>query len=102
MPSPNRRLDSWKEIAEYLGRGLSTVRRWEENGLPVHRVPGGVRQAVFAFTGEIDQWMVEAGEAADAAAPLRSGSNVLLMPQSGGALPAAELRPAAADPEALR
>lgn len=51
------RLDSWKEIATYLGRDLRTVRRWEENGLPVHRVPGGERRAVFAYRGEIDAWM---------------------------------------------
>jgi hypothetical protein len=33
------RLDSWKEIASYLGRGVRTVQRWEcEEGLPVHRL----------------------------------------------------------------
>lgn len=54
----NKRLDSWKAIADYLGRDLSTVRRWEnEKGLPVHRVPGGKRQAVFAFAVEIDDWL---------------------------------------------
>ena len=31
-------LQSWKEIANYFGRGVRTVRRWEkEEGLPVHR-----------------------------------------------------------------
>ena len=36
--SPEDRLDSWKEIAAYLNRGVRTVRRWErEEGLPVHR-----------------------------------------------------------------
>ncbi len=56
MPTePNSRLDSWKEIAAYLGRDLSTVMRWEkEKGLPVHRLPGGKRQAVFALKEEID------------------------------------------------
>ena len=30
------RLDSWKQIAAYLGRGVTTVQRWEaEEGLPV-------------------------------------------------------------------
>jgi hypothetical protein len=52
------RLDSWKEIARYLNRDLSTVRRWEkEKGLPVHRVPGGARQAIFAYSEEIDGWL---------------------------------------------
>ena len=32
------RLDSWKEIAGYLGREVRTVQGWEKNeGLPVHR-----------------------------------------------------------------
>jgi Tol biopolymer transport system component len=52
------RLDSWKEIADYLKRDVRTVIRWgKERGLPVHRVPGGKRQAVFAYTGEIDAWL---------------------------------------------
>jgi hypothetical protein len=56
--APNQRLDSWKEIAEYLGRDVRTAIRWEkERDLPVHRVPGGVRQAVFAYSAEIDSWM---------------------------------------------
>lgn len=55
--SPDR-LDSWKAIADYLGRDVRTARRWErERQLPVHRVPGGGRTAVFAYTSEIDQWL---------------------------------------------
>src|SRR5262249_57525627 len=54
----NRRLDSWKEIAAHLGRNERTAIRWEKRGLPVHRVPGGQRQAVFAYTEEIDAWLV--------------------------------------------
>ena len=52
-----RRLDSWKEIAEYLGRDVRTAMRWESQGLPVHRVPGGKGTSVFAMTSEIDQWL---------------------------------------------
>lgn len=52
-----RRLDSWKEIAEYLGRDVRTATRWESQGLPLHRVPGGKGRSVFAFTTEIDDWM---------------------------------------------
>jgi hypothetical protein len=63
----NRRLDSWKEIADYLGRDVRTAIRWEkEKALPVRRVPGGKRQGVFAYSGDIDQWM--------------SGQNVALEP----------------------
>lgn len=53
----NGRLNSWKDIASYLGRDVRTVIRWEEKGLPVYRVPGGKRQAVFAYRAEIDDWM---------------------------------------------
>ena len=56
--SPNDRLISWKEIAAYLGIDARSAMRWEnERGLPVHRVPGGKRSAVFAFRGEIDAWL---------------------------------------------
>lgn len=52
------RLDSWKEIAGYLNRDVRTVIRWErEKALPVHRVPGGKRKAVFAYAAEIDAWL---------------------------------------------
>ena len=45
------RLDSWKDIAAYLGRDVTTAVRWErEHGLPVRRVPGGQRRPVFAYT----------------------------------------------------
>jgi len=52
------RLDSWKEIAAYLKRDVRTVIRWEkERELPVRRVPGGHKQAVFAYRDEIDTWL---------------------------------------------
>ena len=51
------RLESWKDIARYLGRGERTVRRWEEDeGLPVHRLTHARRGSVYAFTKELDQW----------------------------------------------
>lgn len=57
-PAPPDRLDSWKEIADYVGRDVRTAIRWErDRGLPVHRVPGGRRGAVFAYRGEIDEWL---------------------------------------------
>jgi Tol biopolymer transport system component len=58
IQSVHDRLDSWKEIADYLKRDVRTVIRWEkEKRLPVHRVPGGQRQSVFAYTSEIDAWL---------------------------------------------
>lgn len=57
----NDRLDSWKEIAAHLGRNERTVVRWEkERGLPVHRVPGGLRSGVFAYRKELDAWLAGA------------------------------------------
>jgi tetratricopeptide (TPR) repeat protein len=54
----NHRLDSWKEIAAFFGRDERTVRRWEkERGLPAHRVPGGGRGSVFAYTDELREWL---------------------------------------------
>ena len=51
-------LQSWKEIAAYLKRGVRTVQRWERcAGLPVRRPRPGDRSPVFAFAEEIDQWM---------------------------------------------
>lgn len=52
------RLDSWKEIAVYLGRDVRTVQRWEgERRLPVHRLPGGDKSPVYAFKSELDLWL---------------------------------------------
>ena len=58
MPeSPDDRLDSWKEIAAYLKRGVRTVRRWErEEGLPVHRHLHRVLGSVYAYKTEIESW----------------------------------------------
>ncbi|MBV9085893.1 MAG: response regulator [Acidobacteriaceae bacterium] len=51
-------LNSWKEIAAYLGRGVRTVQRWErEMGLPVHRPRGRERSATLAFAAELDEWL---------------------------------------------
>src|SRR5690349_4890360 len=49
-------LGSWKEIAAYLKRDERTVRRWENEGLPVHRHMHKKRASVYAFTTEIDHW----------------------------------------------
>ena len=51
------RLDSWKEIATYLGKSIRTVQRWEEQEkLPIHRLPHADRSSVFAFSQELDAW----------------------------------------------
>lgn len=55
--SPPARLDSWKEIAQHLGREVRTVQRWEKtDGLPVRRLFHEKRGSVFAYTADIDAW----------------------------------------------
>jgi TolB-like protein len=62
----DHRLDSWKEIAAFFGRDERTVRRWEkERGLPAHRVPGGARGGVFAYTSELADWLKGRSEELD-------------------------------------
>ncbi|MGH8167353.1 MAG: TolB family protein, partial [Woeseiaceae bacterium] len=51
------RLDSWKRIASYLKRDVSTVQRWERReGMPVHRHLHGKLGSVFAYRSELDDW----------------------------------------------
>ena len=51
-------LNSWKEIAGYLNRGVRTVQRWEaELGMPVRRPRGRGRSAVLAVRSELDRWI---------------------------------------------
>ncbi len=52
----SERLESWKEIAAYLKRGQSTVRRWEKEGLPVHRHAHKNKASVYAYASEIEVW----------------------------------------------
>jgi Tol biopolymer transport system component len=51
------RFDSWKDIATYLNRGVTTVQRWErEEGLPVRRQEHLKKGSVFALKSELDAW----------------------------------------------
>jgi hypothetical protein len=60
MPEPNtpqKTLESWKQIAAYLDRSERTVRRWEESeDLPVHRRGHQKCDTVFAYKHEIEAW----------------------------------------------
>ena len=52
------RLDSWKEIAAYLGRDVTTVQRWEKReGMPIHRHLHDKRGSVYALSAELDAWL---------------------------------------------
>ena len=51
------RLDSWKEIAAYLNRDVTTVQRWERReGMPVHRHVHDRIGSVYASRAELDAW----------------------------------------------
>jgi Tol biopolymer transport system component len=51
------RLDSWKEIAAYLKRDVTTVQRWEKReGMPVHRHLHDRMGSVYASRVELDAW----------------------------------------------
>jgi hypothetical protein len=57
----------WKEIANYLGKGIRTVQRYElKLGLPIHRPNGRSIGSVIATKAELDGWVK--------AAPTRVGS----------------------------
>jgi Tol biopolymer transport system component len=59
-PSPGtgqNRLDSWKAIAAYLKRDVTTVQRWERRErMPVHRHLHDKQGSVYAFCSELDEW----------------------------------------------
>jgi Tol biopolymer transport system component len=57
MRPPEDRLDSWKEIAGYLNRDVTTVQRWEKReGMPVHRHVHDRMGSVYASRAELDAW----------------------------------------------
>lgn len=53
----NDRLDSWKEIAAYMRRDVTTVQRWERReGMPVHRHIHDKLGSVYASRRDLDAW----------------------------------------------
>ena len=52
------KLDSWKEIAAFLGREVRTAQRWEkQEGLPVHRHHHDKLGTVYAYRSELEGWL---------------------------------------------
>lgn len=55
---PDDRVESWKEIAAYLKRDVTTVQRWERReSMPVHRHLHDKLGSVYAFRSDLDAWM---------------------------------------------
>ena len=74
---PNKILNSWKEIASYVGRGVRTVQRYElQFGFPIHRRSSTTRGSVLAFADEVDAWLHEA----PVRSPVSTTTNVMEMP----------------------
>jgi hypothetical protein len=70
ITEPPHFLSGWKEIANYLGKGVRTVQRYEmELGLPVRRPAGKARASVVATRPELDAWVE--------ASPIRSEFRLL-------------------------
>ncbi len=78
------RLEGWKSISRFLGRGVRTVQLWErERGLPVQRIPGGPGQTVYAEAGALRAWLAGSettttGETANAVASARAPGLLVL------------------------
>jgi TolB-like protein len=81
------RLDSWKEIAAYLGREVRTVQGWEKNeGLPIHRHQHARQGSVYALRSELDAWrdarkLVEEAPAAES--PIEESNATDVEPEAG-------------------
>lgn len=91
-------LNSWKEIATYLDRGVRTVQRWEADlGLPVRRPRGKSRSAVIAVRSDLDEWLKSC--------PLHVRENSSLLSNGNGsdgaASPLNSIRANGASPSAL-
>jgi TolB-like protein/Flp pilus assembly protein TadD len=57
IEASEKRLDSWKEIAAYLNRDVTTVQRWEKReGMPVRRHLHDRMGSVYASRAELDAW----------------------------------------------
>ncbi len=72
-------LNSWKEVARYLGRGVRTVQRWEkELGLPIRRPWNRPHSAVVAIPAEINTWISDTRHVGAAQPPSsHTASNII-------------------------
>jgi tetratricopeptide (TPR) repeat protein len=96
--SRGKRLESWKEIAGYLNRHVTTIRRWEKHeGLPAHRHRHSKLGSIYAYTRELDLWFEsrrqESGDPGAATTGVSESSERLLPPvlSAGGAHEAVHL-----------
>jgi len=89
LQNPDR-LNGWKEIATFLGKGVRTAQRWEsELDLPVHRVGRDGGEIVVAFKSEISAWTLDRDRARRSKAPASTGGAAAdgIVPDCGQARP---------------
>lgn len=90
--SASKRLEGWKEISAYFGRGVRTVQRWETAlGMPVHRMAMVKGETVYALVEELEAWRREVESRAGAGRAASDGPAALDSSSEGGT---------AAEPEA--
>src|ERR1700678_1858234 len=81
------RLDSWKEIASYLKRDVTTVQRWEKReGMPVHRHLHDRMGSVYASRAELDAWTRSRN------LPAAQENGKVALPEDPGPAPRPEVR----------
>jgi hypothetical protein len=68
-------LSGWKDIANYLGKGVRTVQRYErELGLPVRRPSGKMKGSVIATQAELSSWVAASCRPPEPPHPLTAAS----------------------------
>lgn len=55
-------LRGWKDIANYLGKGVRTIQRYDRQlALPIRRPAGKLRASVVAMKIDLDAWVEVSG-----------------------------------------
>jgi hypothetical protein len=88
-------LSGWKEIANYLEKGVRTVQRYERDlGLPVRRPAGKPTGSVVATIAELDAWV--------AASPIREALQLTKLPTNSSPARIESMRQGLAEMARLR
>ena len=57
LPATPRVINTWENIAQYLGVSVRCARNWEKKEqLPIHRLEHAKQASVYAFADELDKW----------------------------------------------
>ena len=79
-PQEQERLDSWKQIAAYLGKSERTVHRWHQTeGLPINRHVHQQKASVWVYRSQLDAWLKSRQQSSTADRPKASRSQSVLL-----------------------